>query len=236
LTHILVVDDEEDIRELLEDYLTHEGYRVTQAPTGADMVRSLAAGPVDLALLDLRLPDGDGLSLIRQIRTESHMPVIILSGRTEEVDRIIGLELGADDYITKPFNPRELLARIKAVLRRASEVRPQNGDELRATVGFAGWEFDLAAQRLKSPDGRLVELTRAESSLLAAFIKNPQKVLSREQLIELTRSDGDEVFDRSIDVLILRLRRKIEINPKDPQLIKTERGSGYVFDTKIRSL
>lgn len=237
MTHILAVEDDEEVRELLADYLTHEGFRVTLASSGAEMASALEAEKVDLVLLDLRLPDGDGLSLIRQLRTESHLPVIILSGRVEDVDRIVGLELGADDYLTKPFNPRELLARIKAVLRRATEGRREHSpEELRAVVGFAGWRFDLTAQRLRSPDGRDIDLTKAECSLLAAFVRHPQRVLSREQLLELTRADGGEVFDRSIDVLILRLRRKIEVNPKEPQIIKTERGSGYVFDTKVKAL
>lgn len=235
MTHILAVDDDDDVRELLAEYLGHEGFRVTLAPTGAAMTEALEAEPVDLVLLDLRLPDGDGLSLIRQLRTESRLPVIILSGRVEDVDRIVGLELGADDYLTKPFNPRELLARIKAVLRRTGDpARERPADNLRAVVTFAGWQFDLTTQRLRSPEGRDVELTKAECALLAAFVKRPQRVLSREQLLELTRADGTDVFDRSIDVLILRLRRKIEANPKDPQIIRTERGTGYVFDTKVK--
>jgi DNA-binding response OmpR family regulator len=237
LTHILAVDDDEQIRDLLADYLTHEGYDVTLAATGAEMTQALAARPVDLVLLDLRLPDSDGLSQLRAIRSESRLPVIILSGKVEDVDRIVGLELGADDYLTKPFNPRELLARIKAVLRRAGDsARERARDELRAAVTFEGWEFDLTAQRLKAPDGRDVDLTKAEFALLVAFVKRPQRVLSREQLLDLTRTDGDEVFDRSIDVLILRLRRKIEANPKEPQIIRTERGAGYVFDAKVKSI
>ncbi len=237
VVHILAVDDDEQVRELLSDYLTHEGFRVSLAPSGAAMAAVLEAEPVDLILLDLRLPDSDGLALIRQLRTESQMPVIILSGKVEEVDRIVGLELGADDYLTKPFNPRELLARIKAVLRRAGETGPNRAaGELRAVVQFGGWEFDLTAQRLKTPDGREVDLTKAEYALLAAFVRNPQRVLSRDQLLDLTRVDGTEVFDRSIDVLILRLRRKIEDNPKEPQVIRTERGAGYIFDAKVKSI
>jgi DNA-binding response OmpR family regulator len=237
VTHILAVEDDEQVQELLSDYLSHEGFRVTVAATGAAMTAVLAADPVDLILLDLRLPDGDGLALVRQLRSESQLPVIILSGKVEEVDRIVGLELGADDYLTKPFNPRELLARIKAVLRRAGEGGvTRNPEGLRAVVCFAGWQFDLTAQRLLSSDGRDVDLTKAEYALLAAFVKQPQKVLSRDQLLDLTRIDGAEVFDRSIDVLILRLRRKIEANPKEPQIIRTERGLGYVFDTRVKAV
>ena len=237
MTHILAVDDDEQVQELLSDYLTHEGFRVTVAASGAAMSAALAAEPADLILLDLRLPDSDGLSLIRQLRAESQLPVIILSGKVEDVDRIVGLELGADDYLTKPFNPRELLARIKAVLRRSGEAGTARlPDDLRATVHFCGWNFDLTAQRLTAPDGRDVDLTKAEYALLATFVKRPQRVLSRDLLLDLTRADGAEVFDRSIDVLILRLRRKIEKNPKEPQIIKTERGAGYLFDAKVKTV
>jgi two-component system, OmpR family, response regulator len=236
--HILVVDDDGHIRELLTTYLASEGYRVTTAPDAAGARRSLEEETFELVVLDLRLPDGDGLSLVNQIRTDSRIPVIILSAKDQDIDRIVGLELGADDYLTKPFNPRELLARIKAVLRRASaEGRtPRGVDELRAVVQFADWELDLTAQRLRGQDGREVELTKAEFGLLAAFVKRPQRVLTRDQLLDLTRIDGAEVFDRSIDVLILRLRRKIEANPKEPRIIKTERGAGYVFDAKVRAI
>lgn len=194
--HILAVDDDEPIRELLASYLAGEGYRVTTAQDTASARQALDGEPVDLVVCDLRLPDGDGLGLVRQIRTESQIPVIILSSKDQDVDRIVGLELGADDYLTKPFNPRELLARIKAVLRRVSnDARPaRSPEELRAVVQFANWELDL------------------------------------------TRVDGAEVIDRSIDVLILRLRRKIEANPKEPRIIKTERGAGYVFDAKVRTV
>jgi DNA-binding response OmpR family regulator len=235
LPHILAVDDDEEIRELLFEFLTREGHRVTLAATGAEMVASLEQGSPDLVLLDLRLPDGDGLSCLGRLRAESRLPVIILSGKVDDVDRIMGLELGADDYLTKPFNPRELLARINAVLRRAGEFRHDAGG-LRAVVGFADWRFDLTAQRLRSPEGREVDLTKAEFALLAAFVRRPQEVLSREQLLELTRGEGEEVFDRSVDVLILRLRRKIEANPREPRLIRTERGAGYVLDAKVRSI
>ncbi|MFS2011923.1 response regulator [Azospirillum sp. CT11-132] len=236
--HILAVDDDEPIRELLASYLAGEGYRVTTAQDTASARQALDGDPVDLVVCDLRLPDGDGLGLVRQIRTESQIPVIILSSKDQDVDRIVGLELGADDYLTKPFNPRELLARIKAVLRRvSSDARPaRSADELRAVVQFANWELDLTAQRLRGQEGREVELTKAEFGLLAAFVKRPQRVLTRDQLLDLTRVDGAEVFDRSIDVLILRLRRKIEANPKEPRIIKTERGAGYVFDAKVRTV
>lgn len=239
--HILAVDDDEDIRELLVTYLASEGYRVSTAANAAAMTEALAKESVDLIVLDLRLPDGDGLALVRELRARSGIPVIILSGKGADIDRIVGLEVGADDYVAKPFNPRELLARIKAVLRRvandAPAAKPAARDEPpRAVVQFAGWELDLAAQRLRSAEGRDVDLTKAEFGLLSAFVRRPLRVLSREQLLDLTRADGAEVYDRSIDVLILRLRRKIEVNPSQPQLIKTERGSGYVFDAKVTTV
>ena len=234
MTHILAVEDDEQVQELLSDYLTHEGFRVTVAATGAAMTTALAAEPADLILLDLRLPDGDGLALVRQLRSESQLPVIILSGKVEEVDRIVGLELGADDYLTKPFNPRELLARIKAVLRRAGESGPPRGAEaLRAVVSFAGWQFDLTAQRLISSDGRDVDLTKAEYALLAAFVKQPQRVLSRDQLLDLTQGRVAGPYERSIDVLVSRLRQKIERDPREPEFIKTIRSSGYLFTPQV---
>lgn len=236
--HILAVDDDEPVRELLTSYLTSEGYRVSTAPDASTALATLNSEIIDLVVCDLRLPDGDGLGLIRQIRNESQVPVIILSVKDQDVDRIVGLELGADDYLTKPFNPRELLARIKAVLRRVTgDGRPARAaDDLRAVVEFADWQLDLTAQRLRGQDGREVELTRAEFGLLAAFVKRPQRVLTRDQLLDLTRADGAEVFDRSIDVLILRLRRKIEANPREPRIIRTERGAGYLFDVRVKAL
>ncbi|HYD32489.1 MAG TPA: response regulator [Azospirillaceae bacterium] len=250
MVHILTVDDDEAIRDLVTSYLAAEGYRVSAAEDASAMFRILAAEPVDLVVLDLRLPDGDGLALVREIRANDDIPVIIVSGKNADIDRIIGLEVGADDYLTKPFNPRELLARIKAVLRRVgvgdcapAKVAPRNGtpvstplpDAVRAVVAFAGWTLDLAAQRLRAPDDREVDLTRAEFALLSAFVRRPQRVLSREQLLDLTHGDNGEVFDRSIDVLILRLRRKIEKNPSQPKLIRTERGAGYIFDSAVRT-
>ncbi|MDR3517322.1 MAG: response regulator transcription factor [Azospirillaceae bacterium] len=236
--HILLVEDDEKTRTLVADYLSHEGLNVTTAGDGKAMTEALARGGVDLVLLDLQLPDGDGLALVRELRTQSDIPVIIVTAKVDEIDRVVGLELGADDYLTKPFSPRELLARIKAVLRR-TEVRDRNAggrDELRAVVQFAGWEFDLAGQRLTAPDGREVELTKSEIGLLATFVRFPQRVLSRDQLLDSTRSDSGDGYDRSIDVLILRLRRKIEENPSEPLLIKTERGSGYLFDVKVKRI
>jgi len=233
---VLAVDDDDTTRELVAAYLAREGYEVVQAADSASAISAYDRGGVDLVVLDLRLPDGDGLGVVRRIRAESEVPIIILSAKDQDVDRIVGLELGADDYLTKPFNPRELLARIKAVSRRTAGNERSGGlDEIRAVVRFADWELDLTQQRLRAEDGRDVELTKAEFGLLAAFVKRPRQVLSRDQLLELTRIDGAEVFDRSIDVLILRLRRKIEVNPREPRLIRTERGAGYFLDAKVRA-
>ena len=245
--HILVVDDDESVCDLVQAYLGAEGFRVSTARDAAAMSAVLAAESIDLLVLDLRLPDGDGLALLRDLRAaQGYVPVIILSGKNADIDRIVGLEVGADDYLTKPFNPRELLARIKAVMRRVEKDGNGAGgarrggegasdDAVRAVARFAGWTLDFAAQRLFSPDGRDVDLTRAEFALLSAFLRRPQRVLSRDQLLDLTHGDAGDVFDRSIDVLILRLRRKIEENPSQPRLIKTERGAGYIFDTQVRT-
>jgi DNA-binding response OmpR family regulator len=233
---ILAVDDDPAIRQLIAGYLGDNEFRVLTAATGAEMRRALDEHAIDLVVLDLRLPDEDGMRLARRLREDSAIPIIILTGKQDEADRIMGLELGADDYLTKPFSPRELLARIRAVLRRyqtALEVLPGGGDEPRA-YRFAGWELNVRTRRLAAPDGGSVELTNGEFSLLQAFCAAPQRVLSREQLLDLSRLHGAEVYDRSIDVQILRLRRKIEPNPSLPTYIKTERGAGYVFSMPVQ--
>jgi DNA-binding response OmpR family regulator len=189
-------------------------------------------------VLDLRLAEEDGMQLARKLREEGAMPIIIVTGKQEEADRVMGLELGADDYVTKPFSPRELLARIRAVLRRyqtAREVLPPLSDKRRA-YRFAGWELNLGSRRLTSPEGRRIDITNGELNLLQAFCAASQRVLTREQLLDLSRLNGAEVYDRSIDVQILRLRRKIEPNPARPQYIKTERGIGYVFNVTVEVL
>jgi len=232
--HILVVDDDPSIRALLTDYLTENELRVTVASGGQEMTRALESGVVDLILLDLRLPDADGMALARQLREQSSVPIIILTGRRDPADRVMGLELAADDYLTKPFDNRELLARIRAVLRRVKTVPPETklSERLRA-YRFDGWELNLRTRRLTSPDGRRVELSNGEFNLLVAFLSAPQRVLSRDQLLELSRLHGPEVYDRSIDVQILRLRRKIEPDPSKPSYIKTERHAGYVFNSRV---
>jgi two-component system OmpR family response regulator len=233
--HILVVDDDQAIRDLIGDYLVEHDFKVSMAETGADMDRVLGVEVVDLVILDLKLPDEDGLAIARRLRESLDLPIIIVTGRKEEVDRVMGLELGADDYVTKPFSQRELLARIKAVLRRTEGKRQaRRGEGVRA-YRFAGWELNTGTRRLKAPDERVVELTNSEYALLVAFLRSPQKVLSRDQLLESSRLH-DDIYDRSIDVQILRLRRKIEESPNEPKLIKTERGAGYFLNTTVESV
>jgi two-component system OmpR family response regulator len=234
--HILVVDDDPAIRELMQEYLTENELRVTTAASGAEMNRALQECVIDLVLLDLRLGGEDGMQLARHLRESSEVPVIIVTGKRDEADRVMGLEIAADDYMTKPFSNRELLARIRAVLRRyqvrREAVGPERGAQRRA-YRFAGWELNLLARRLTAPDGQRVELSNGEFNLLLALCEAPQRVLSRDQLLELSRLHGAEVYDRSIDVQILRLRRKIEVDASAPRFIRTERGAGYVFDTTV---
>ncbi len=235
MKHILAVDDDPSMRAMIADYLAEQNFRVSTAATGEEMGRILAENTVDLVIIDLKLRGEDGLELVREIRTQSDLPIIVLTGhRRGEVDRVVGLELGADDYLTKPFSLRELLARIRAVLRRSAspERRAKQGGD-RTRYRFAGWELNPRTRRLTSPRGDPVPLTKGEFSLLAAFLQSPQRILSREQLLAATRLHDEEVYDRSIDVQILRLRRKLEANPSEPELIKTERGVGYIFAAPV---
>jgi DNA-binding response OmpR family regulator len=236
--HVLVVDDDLSIRQLAVDYFAENDLRVTAVATGVEMKQVLADTAIDLVVLDLRLAGEDGLHLARELREQSNVPIIMVTGRKEEADRVMGLELGADDYVTKPFSPRELLARVRALLRRSrvsSETPSMRDDKLRA-YRFLGWELNLRTRRLTAPDGQRIELSNGEFNLLQAFCAAPARVLSREQLLDLSRLHGAEVFDRSIDVQILRLRRKIEPNPSQPQVIVTERGAGYRFDATVEVL
>ena len=230
--HILVVEDDRPTRDLIARYLIDNHFRVSTAVTGAQGKGVLDGERVDLVVLDLNLPDQDGLMLAKKLLAEHDVPIVILTGRSEEMDRVLGLELGADDYVTKPFSPRELLARIRAVLRRA-QVKPGNRRAQALRVyRFAGFELRSGTRRLISPGGRDVELTGGEFSLLVAFLNAPKQILSRDQLLEGSRM-YDDVYDRSIDVQILRLRRKLEANPSEPQLIRTERGAGYYLDCEV---
>jgi two-component system, OmpR family, response regulator len=233
--HILAVDDDPTMRELIADYLRNHGFRVSTVADGRDMARIIDENIVDLVVLDLKLAEEDGLKLVRELRMRSDLPIIVITGhRRDEVDRIVGLELGADDYLTKPFNLRELLARVRAVLRRAEVDQAAPPGDKGAKYRFAGWELNLRMRRLTSPRGSPVELTIGEFSLLTAFLRSPQQVLSRDQLLAASRVHDDEVYDRSVDVQILRLRRKLEADPSAPELIKTERGVGYVFDAPVQ--
>ncbi len=236
-SHVLVLDDDPDIRGLLRDYLGANDLRVSAAATGREALELLQKESIDLVVLDLRLPGEDGFEIARRIRGSSKVPVLILSGRADEADRVMGLELAADDYVVKPFSPRELLARIRAVLRRFEASAPQvvNHEEARA-LRFAGWELNLRVRRLTAPDGRRVELSNSEFSLLSVFLSAPQRILSRSQLLERSRLHSIEVYDRSIDVTILRLRRKLEADPANPALLRTQRGAGYLFDATVSVL
>ena len=236
--HVLAIDDDPAIRELIAEYLGENDLRVTAVATGAEMEKVLAEHAVDVVVLDLRLGGEDGMQIAKKLRDDSEIPIIIVSGRKDEADRVMALELGADDYLTKPFGPRELLARVRAVLRRyktAKEVLPARNEKRRA-YRFAEWELNLRTRRLTGPENKRVELTNGEFSLLEAFCAAPQRVLSREQLLDLSRLHNAEVYDRSIDVQILRLRRKIEKDPTQPVYIKTERGAGYIFDAPVSVL
>ncbi len=234
--HLLVVDDDREIRSLISQFLTRHGFRVTAARDGAEMARVLESARVDLIVLDLMLPGEDGLSLCRRLRAQpgTPTPIIMLTAMGDEADRIVGLEMGADDYLAKPFSPRELLARIKAVLRRAGAApQPVGGGGDGKTLRFDGWTLNLAKRELHSPDGVLVQLSAGEYDLLVAFAEHPQRVLTRDQLLDLARGRAAVPFDRSIDVQVSRLRRKIEPDPADPTVIRTVRGGGYLFTPAV---
>ncbi len=233
IPHILIVDDDREIRELLARFLDRHGLRVSTAADGRDMKQRLADWNIDLVVLDLMLPGEDGLTLCRNLRAKSALPVIMLTAMGEETDRIIGLEMGADDYLAKPFNPRELLARIKAVLRRTEGTSVRPGDGPASTYQFAGWALDLGKRELMSENGVLVPLSGGEFNLLQAFLERPGRVLSRDQLLDVTSGREAQPFDRSIDVQISRLRRKIEQDPAKPSLIKTIRSGGYMFTPDV---
>jgi DNA-binding response OmpR family regulator len=234
--HVLVVDDDAALRQLVSEYLGQNDFRVSEAAGGAQLMGAFRAQVVDLVLLDLRLPGEDGMQLLRALRAESQLPVIILTGRTEEADRVMGLELGADDYLTKPFSPRELLARIRTVLRRTHAGQETHGAPVCRAYRIPGWELNLRTRRLRGSDGREVALSNGEFNLLAALLSSANRVVSREHLIEMSRRYDNEVYDRAIDVQILRLRRKIEANPAQPQIIVTERGAGYRIAVSVEAV
>lgn len=229
--HILVVDDDAEIRSLVAEYLTLNGFRVSVARDGAQMRSALEAGRPDLVVLDLMLPGEDGLSLCRDLRASSNLPVIMLTARREEIDRIIGIEMGADDYLGKPFNPRELLARIKSVLRRSRALPQAPGDAKR--LRFAGWTLDCTARHLIDAEGVIVPLSGAQYRLLAVFLNHPNRVLDRDQLVDLTLGREATPFDRSIDVQVSRLRQLLRDNGREPRIIKTVRNGGYVLAAAV---
>ena len=231
--HILVVDDDAEIRSLLDAYLRRNGFRVTVAADGKAMWALLARAKVDLIVLDLMLPGEDGLTLCRRLRTDADTPVIMLTARGEETDSIVGLEMGADDYLAKPFSPRELLARIKSVLRRYRSL-PKNlrADEARI-VAFAGWRLDTIARHLVSADGVVTSLSGAEYQLLRIFLSHANHVLTRDQLMVLSKGHEADPLDRSIDIQVSRLRQRLRDDPANPQIIKTVRGQGYVLAVPV---
>jgi two-component system, OmpR family, response regulator len=227
--HLLLVDDERDIRDPLASYLTKNNMRVTKAESAAVARQVLAAHAIDLVLLDIMMPGEDGLSLCRSIRETSQIPVILLTARGEEVDRIIGLEMGADDYIAKPFSPRELIARVAAVLRRTQALPPRQKPPGAERVKFGEWLLDTGQRELIGPDGVALPLSSGEFRLLTALLERPKIALTRNQLLDLTKGRDADLFDRSIDNHVSRLRKKIEPDPKNPRYIKTVWGGGYIF-------
>jgi DNA-binding response OmpR family regulator len=232
--HILAVDDDPSVRKVICNYLGDNDIRVTALASGREIADVMAREVIDLLVLDWRLPGEDGLAIARRLRAESKVPIIMLTGRKDEADRVMGLELAADDYLTKPFSPRELLARIRALLRRTRE-RQTVADvvqKIRA-YRFAGFELNVRLRRLAAPGGANVPLTNSEFNLLAAFVGAPQRVLSRDQLLGLSRLHNDEVYDRSIDVQVARLRRKMQPGEGAAEIIRTERGAGYVFTAAV---
>jgi DNA-binding response OmpR family regulator len=234
--HVLIVDDDETVRQLVDEYLAQNDFRVSGASGGAELLGALAAQVIDLVLLDLRLRGEDGMQLLRQVRAHSQIPVIILTARTEEADRVMGLELGADDYLTKPFSPRELLARIRTVLRRTHAGQEVHGAPVCRAYRIPGWELNLRTRRLTAEDGAEVALSNGEFNLLAALLATANRVVTRDQLIEMSRRYDNEVYDRAVDVQILRLRRKLESNPAEPQIIVTERGAGYRIAVPVEAV
>ncbi len=231
--HLLVVDDDPEICNLLKQYLGKNGYQVTTVGNGREMGAVLEQARIDLVVLDLMLPGTDGLELCRNLRANSKMPIIMLTARGDEMDRVLGLEMGADDYLAKPFSARELLARIKGVLRRAGDLPFDPQIETPEGFKFSGWKLDTRTQHLTCPKDIVIPLSHAEYQLLQVFLTHPNRVLSRDQLLDLTQGRESGPFDRSIDVLVGRLRRRLNDDASQPELIKTVRGRGYLFSSKV---
>ncbi|WNM62351.1 response regulator [Candidatus Nitrospira neomarina] len=233
LPHLLVVDDQPDIRNPLSSYLTQKGFRLSVAGSAAEARKILETSAIDLVVLDIMMPGEDGLSLCRHLRETKDIPIILLTAMAEETDRVIGLEMGADDYVVKPFNPRELLARIKSVLRRANSLPWKERRIAEKTIRFDRWVLQISQRELIGEDGVAIPLSTGEFVLLRVFLNHPRMVLTRDQLLDLTRHRAGDVFDRSIDNQVSRLRKKIEIDPKLPSLIKTVWGGGYTFTAEV---
>ncbi len=232
--HILIVDDDKGIRDVLGEFLVQQGYLISLAKDGDEMKSILDKSSIDLIILDIMMPGEDGLRICRQLRVSSSVPIIMLTAIGEEMDRILGLEMGADDYLSKPFNPRELLARIRGILRRSSgkpepDIEPVGHSQYR----FQGWRLDRAARKLYSPENLEISLSSGEFTLLLVFLERPQMVLSRDYLLDLTKNRSASPYDRSIDIQISRLRQKIEPNLKNPSILKTVRGGGYVLACEV---
>jgi len=234
LDHILIVDDDPEICHLLRDYLEKNGFRASAVSNGKALWQTLDDKQIDLVILDLMLPGEDGLELCRNLRARFDLPILILSALGEETDRIIGLEMGADDYLPKPFNPRELLARVKVILRRTRSL-PCTTAETSSRLFFAGWALDLITRHLVSPAGVIVPLSAGEFRLLRVFLEHPKRVLTRDQLLELSQGREALPFDRSIDVLVGRLRRHLGENAKKPRIIQTARGAGYILAAEVQT-
>ena len=234
VTHVLAVDDDPTVRELISTYLSDHDVRVTTVDSERDMLSVISRDSVSLVVLDLKLKGEDGMRIARDLRARSRLPIIVLTGRNEEADRVMCLELGADDYLTKPFSPRELLARIRALLRRARmyETLADTVASVRA-YRFSGWELALRVRRLTAPGGAVVPLRNAEFNLLLAFLSSPRNVLSRDRLLDMSRLHNAEVYDRAIDAQVSRLRRKLEVGSSGPPFITTERNAGYVFNADV---
>jgi two-component system OmpR family response regulator len=230
---VLIVDDDEDIQSLLEEYLRKNGFDAQAVADGKAMWEALAAKPVSLVVLDLMLPGEDGLALCRQLRARSQLPVLMLTARGDAADRILGLEMGADDYLPKPFDPRELLARIRSILRRAKALPPDTEFNVPESFRFSGWRLDTRERNLYAPDGVVVPLSGAEYRLLLIFLQNPNAVLSRDQLSNFTYGRDADPLDRTIDMQVSRLRERLRDQPREPEFIKTVRGKGYVMATRV---
>ncbi|MEX0753094.1 MAG: response regulator, partial [Xanthobacteraceae bacterium] len=232
--HILIVDDHREIRDLVSRALSKEGFRVSAAADGRAMRKTMADSRIDLILLDLMLPGEDGLSICRTLRAESNVPIIMLTAKGDEVDRVVGLEMGADDYLPKPFGSRELIARIKAVLRRSQEkVSKGDSEQRRKNYRFDRWSLDTGSRALMRADGVTVPLSTGEYDLLIVFVERPQRVLNRDQLLDLARGRTANALDRSIDTQVSRLRKKLELDPGDPKIVKTVWGGGYMFTPAV---